>query len=239
MHNPFFEPLKCQFSTVLLLDGFTFNKQIHMANAHFHPLRIINVDDANDVLFSNEKNEKKSTIPQKPLCINFQELVESSASYTAARQEVVNQIEAHRQDSILDSEAYDRHEAMTRYTRTFIDQRLATTGPPTTQRIPRGIKKHVPRHDDDEMALTNILRRKMHGAFRTGQLDLKSLRLQTVPQQVYTSLAVQLMHLVKEYNFSDNRMEHFSPLFCDKMVGIQTLIIKENRLADLPANIAR
>jgi Leucine-rich repeat (LRR) protein len=84
-------------------------------------------------------------------------------------------------------------------------------------------------------ALRNAIRR----ALGSGQLDLKSFRLNTIPMDLFNTLSLQLGRFIKIMNLSRNELREFPGELCESFLGLETIFCKDNQLLHLPNAMIR
>lgn len=203
------------------------------------------------VLYRGPVSPEHRRFQRKPPHLDFAREYEVSHSYHDARATLDALTKRHRERQIAQEERFDRDANAAKFTAKFAETRLGTCGVPTLntmsviidrQRRAADAVSSTPQEqqhrNQSECTRSDRIRDAVRRAYGSQTLDLKALELVHVPDEVYTTLLLQLARLIRCVNVSRNALRDIPPMFCAAFPEAEALVYKENALASLPANIA-
>lgn len=192
----------------------------------------------------HERREKKrnTTAPMMTpkTKIDFAATYAETKSYVKTRKCIQRQISDELTCRRKEREVEERAHFRKQFERTFIEEQVATSGRPTINTLSKLIERRkFPRENQkpEFSASERVVRTKLQRALSRGTMDLKSLGLVKVPEQLYASLVLQLIHYMPELVLNDNQIRYLDAVFFEKFAQLTSLQVRDNQLTHFPAEI--
>ncbi|EQC29419.1 hypothetical protein SDRG_12882 [Saprolegnia diclina VS20] len=198
----------------------------------------------------DEESKARQRVALKAPVLNIHKEYAASGSYEQARA-TIHAISTKYEAKVLsNNERYLREQKASQYKTKFLEtRRLATTGPPTLNTMAVLIERR--RHHADDMLKhendadfqaqekTRTIQTAMCRSYGSGMLDLKALRIDLVPDTVFSTFLLQMARFIKEINISRNEFRELSSAFCAAFPSCEWLNASENSLITLSHDIGR
>lgn len=188
---------------------------------------------------------------RKPPHLDFaREYKVSNKSYHDARATLDTLTKRHRTQQITKEEAFDREANASKFTTQFVETRLSTCGAPTLNTMSVIIDRQRRREAAQanqfgssthilKPTISDQIRDAVRRAYGSQTLDLKALELIHIPNEVYTTMLMQLARMIRCVNVSRNALRELPAEFCDAFPEAEVLIYKENALDAVPESLAK
>lgn len=193
--------------------------------------------------------QRGAQFQRKPPHLDFAREFKVAGSYQEARATVDALTKRHRLQQLAREERFDRAANAAKFTAQFAETRLGTCGVPTLNTV--GVIIDRQRRDaESKRTASNQHERSgkrpqstkvedaVRRAYGSQTLDLKALELIHIPEQVYTTMLLQLARLIRCVNVSRNALREIPTEFCDAFPEAEVLLYKENALDTLPPRLA-
>ena len=164
----------------------------------------------------------------------------TTKSYRKARKAIQAKIEQHHLENTRNSEYLKRYTFREKFTRNYIERQLANSGAPTVNSLAKVIaRKRNVEYEVPVETVATVIRRKIQLGFSTRNIDFMSLSLLKIPEQLFNTWVLQMMHYIYEINLSDNQIRFIPDEFCHLMHAIQKINFRDNVLSSLPDCISK